>query len=246
MARPPDLHPGATWSQPDSTEGRRHSGALRRQAAGSRERGSDDRQGTATAACPPRQAGARMPPSPHQQDQPHILRSRKNGKPFSPHPGSAELRCAILHRHWHAPDSGTASAATARAWTRTGRREHPPSAPGWRSPRPQVARWRSPADRMPAFAFAIACWLADARLAITAPRWRAQRPASTAVATHPQHAGPDRHGHVHAAHAPADLATHPAHRYRRRDQSAHECTYLHSPARICRKRPILIFRLTLH
>jgi len=149
-----------------------------------------------------------MPPSPHQQDQPHILRSHKDGKPFSPHPGSAELRYAILHRHRHTPDSGTASAATARAWTRTGRREHPPSAPGWRSPPPQVARWRSPADRMPAFAFAIACSLADARLAITAPRWRAQRPTSTAVATHPQHADPDRHGHDHAAHAPADLATH--------------------------------------
>jgi hypothetical protein len=44
----------APWSQPDSTEPGRHSGALRRRAAGSHERG-DNRQGTATAACPPQQ-----------------------------------------------------------------------------------------------------------------------------------------------------------------------------------------------
>jgi len=48
------LIPG-TGAQPDSTRHRRQGGAPLRQAAGSHERGSDDRQGTATAARPPRQ-----------------------------------------------------------------------------------------------------------------------------------------------------------------------------------------------
>src|ERR1700680_4718997 len=47
--------------------------------------------------------------------------------------------------------SGTAPAATARAWTHTGRREHPPSAAGWRAARPGLAagHWRSPPASAP-------------------------------------------------------------------------------------------------
>jgi hypothetical protein len=78
----------AAQSQPDSTGHRRHSGALLRQTAGSHERGSDDRQGPATAACPPRQGRCPHASVAASVQSASIFRSHKDGKPFSPHPGT--------------------------------------------------------------------------------------------------------------------------------------------------------------
>jgi len=101
LTGPPDARPGHRGPGRMAPDAGRHSGA---------PAGLPRAANTAamTAGVRPRQharrgrAAARMPPSPHQRNQPHICRSHQDGKPLSPHPGTpADRRSCPSHRCRH-------------------------------------------------------------------------------------------------------------------------------------------------